>query len=76
MLPNIDKIRSVVSGAKTEQDISLLLRSHKIRFAFTTETGFLSIRIPCRKGCVRVYRVCSRSCPFVVRYDPAKERWF
>lgn len=67
-----EKIRSVIEGAKTEQDIVFLLRSHKIKYSFTTETGFLSIRIPCRKGCVRVYRVASRSCPFVVRCDPAK----
>lgn len=64
-----EKIRSVLAEAKTEQDISILLRSHKIKYSFTTETGFLSVRIPCRKGCVRVYRVASKSCPFVVRAE-------
>ena len=64
-----EKIRSVINGAKTEQDITLLLRSHKIKYSFTTETGFLSVRIPCRKGCVRVYKVASRSCPFIVRFE-------
>ena len=64
-----EKIRSIMSGAKTEQDVSILLRSHKIRYFFTTETGFLSVRIPCRKGCVRIYRTASRSCPFVVRSE-------
>lgn len=69
ILVTTEKIRSVINGAKTEQDIIILLRSHKIKYYFTTETGYISIRIPCRKGCVRVSRVASRSCPFIVRFE-------
>lgn len=64
-----EKIRSIVNGAKTEQDLTILLRSHKIKYQFTTETGFLSIRIPYRKGCIRVYKVASRSHPFAIRFE-------
>lgn len=67
------KIYSVINGAKTEQDLIILLRSHKIKYSFTTETGFFSVRIPCRKGCVRVYRVSSRSCPLIVRFEKKGE---
>lgn len=69
MFPNTEKVRSIVSGAKTEQDIQILLRLHKIKYHFTTDTGFLSIRIPCRKGCIRVYRVANRNNPFVIRFE-------
>ena len=69
ILVTSDKIRAILNGIKTEQDLIFLLRSHKIRYSFTTETGFLSIRIPCRKGILRVYKTCSRSCPFTVRYE-------
>ncbi len=62
-----DRVKNLISGAKTEQEITFLLRSHKIRFSFSTDTGFLSIRIPCRKGYIRIYRTCSRSVPFAVR---------
>ena len=66
---NPARIRSMIAGCRTERDIESLLRSHKIRYTYTTETGYLSIRIPCRKGCIRIYRTCSRSCPFQVRND-------
>lgn len=61
-----DRIRSLVSGCITEMEVAAVLRSHKIHYTFTTETGILSIRIPCRKGSVQVYRTCSRSNPFAV----------
>lgn len=61
------RVRSLVTECKTEMEIAHVLRSHKIRYTFTTETGTLTIRIPCHKGCVRVYRTCSRSAPFMVQ---------
>ena len=69
MLPSASRIRSVVADCKTEIDITLALRSHKIRYSYATDTGYMSIRIPCRKGIVRIYRTCSRSAPFLVRPD-------
>lgn len=67
------KIRSVIANAKTENDIVSLLRYHKIKYSFTTETGFLSIRIPCKTGNIRIYKTCSRTAPFVVSCDPGKQ---
>lgn len=67
MLITSSRIRSLITGARTEKEVESLLRSHKIRFHYSTDTGILSIRIPCRKGYIRVYRTCSRSCPFQVR---------
>ena len=63
------KIREIIAGLKTEPEIVATLRARKIRYSYTTETGFLSIRIPCRKGCIRVYRTCSRTNPFAVMQD-------
>ena len=66
-----ERIRSIVSDCKTEQDIISALRSHKVKYSFTTETGYLSIRIPCKTGTIRIYRTCSRSNPFVIQSDNA-----
>lgn len=60
------RVRSAISGARTEKDIELSLRLHKIRFSYDTSAGFLAFRIPCRSGPVLVYRTCSRSAPFAV----------
>ncbi len=70
MLVNQNRIRSIIADCKTEADIVSALRSHKIKYTFTTETGPLNIRIPCRKGYIRIYRTCSRSAPFLVRNVP------
>lgn len=67
MLLTADRIRAVVADARTEKDIELSLRSHKIKFSYDTGAGFLSFRIPARSGTVLVYRTCSRSAPFAVR---------
>ena len=67
VLLSIDRIRSIVAGARTEKDIENVLRAHKIRFAYDTSPGFLSFRIPARSGPVLVYRVASRKNPFLVR---------
>lgn len=69
MLVSSDRIRSLVSECRTETDVVSVLRSHKIRYSFSTDTGTLSIRIPCRKGVVRIYKTCSRSAPLAVRSD-------
>lgn len=67
MLLTVDRIRAMVTGARTEKDIELLLRSHKVKFSYDTGAGFLAFRIPARSGTVLVYRTCSRSAPFTVR---------
>ena len=72
---SVARIRSVISDCKTESDIALTLRSHKIRYHFSTDHGFLQIRIPYRKGYIRIYRTCSRSCPFLVSVVPSVP-WF
>lgn len=73
ILLSADRIRSAISGARTEKEIELSLRRHKIRFSYDTSAGFLAYRIPVRSGSVLVYRTCSRSAPFAVcsaRPDP------
>ena len=67
MFVNSNRIRSIVSECMTEADIMSALRYHKIRYTFSTETGFLNIRIPYRKGCIRIYRTCSKRSPFMVQ---------
>lgn len=64
LLLSVDRIRAIVAGARTEKDIELSLRSHKVRYSYDTRAGFLSFRIPARSGTVLVYRTCSRSAPF------------
>lgn len=71
LLISAEKIRSLVSCCTSDMDVIAILRSHKIRYQYTTETGSLSIRIPCRKGTIRIIRTCSRSMPFQVRNNPA-----
>ena len=61
------RIRSVIADARTEKDLEILLRAHKIRFSYDTGAGFLAFRIPARSGSALVYRTASRSAPFVVR---------
>lgn len=66
MLTTSRRIRSIVSECRTEADVQFALRSHKIRYGFTVDTGFLSIVVPCLTGNVRVYRCASKSRPFNV----------
>lgn len=66
------RVKSIVSECKTDADLVANLRRHKIRYGYTTETGFLSVVIPCSTGKVRVYRTASKSSPFrVVPVSPA-----
>lgn len=69
MLITSERVRSLITDCKTEMEVVSVLRSHKIKYSFTTDTGYMNIRIPCRKGCIRIVRVCSRSAPFLVRAD-------
>lgn len=61
-----NRIKAIVSDCKTDADLVANLRHHKIRYSYTTETGYLSVVIPCSTGKVRVYRTASRSNPFRV----------
>jgi len=71
MLLSADRIRAIVADVRTEKDLELSLRSHKIRFSYDTSAGFFAFRVPVRSGAVLVYRTCSRSAPFTVRSAPA-----
>lgn len=64
MLLTADRVRAIVADARTEKDVELSLRSHKVKFSYDTGAGFLAFRIPARSGTVLVYRTCSRSAPF------------
>lgn len=58
-----ERLRSIIAECKTEADVVRTLRSHRVRYYFTTETGYMSIKVPCRTGAVHIYRTCSRSAP-------------
>ena len=68
---SMNRVRSIVGNCKTEMDIVSILRSHKIKYSFSTDHGFLQIRIPYKKGYIRIYKTCSRSYPFMVTTVPA-----
>ena len=70
MLLTADRIRSIIADDRTEKDIEISLRLHKIRFSYDTSAGFLSLRVPVRSGIVRIYRTASRSAPFMVCAAP------
>lgn len=50
------RVRSIIAGANTEPEVVAALRRHGIRYSYSTETGYLHIRIPCRTGCLRIVR--------------------
>lgn len=50
------RVRSIIADAETEHDVITALRAHGIRYGYSTETGYLHIRIPCRRGYLRVFR--------------------
>ena len=66
------RIRSIIADARTERDVTDALRRHRVPYTFTTETGSLSIRIPCRAGAVHVFR--SGSAPVVAPVIPCPFR--
>jgi len=61
-----NRVKSIISECKTEADLETTLRYHKLKHKYTTETGFLSCVIPCKTGSVRIYKVASKTNPFVV----------
>lgn len=71
LTPN--RLKTIVSECKTDADLAASLRHHKIRHRYTTESGFLSVVVPCSTGSVRIYRTASRSNPFrVIPASPVK----
>lgn len=60
------RIRSILDGLHTEKEAAAALRSHRIRYSYSTEGGYLHIRIPARSGAIRVYRTASRTAPLVI----------
>lgn len=50
------KIRSLVARCRTEMEIVTTLRMNKIKYSFSTEGGEFAIRIPYRKGVIRIIR--------------------
>lgn len=60
------RVRAILAGTVNERDISDALRRHRVRFSFSTEGGYMHIRIPARSGIIRVYRTASRSGPVIV----------
>lgn len=64
MLLTADRIRAALDDARTEKDVELSLRAHKIRYSYDTRTGILAFRIPVRSGSVLIVRTASRNRPF------------
>ena len=66
VMVSAERIRSIVADCKNEMEVAHVLRSHKIRYTFSTTTGTLALCVPYRKGTIRIYRTCSRSAPMMV----------
>ena len=67
-----NRVKAIVSECRTDADLVINLRRHKVKYGYTTDAGFLSVVIPCSTGKVRVYRTASKSNPFrVVPVPPA-----
>lgn len=69
ILLTADRVRAILTGARTEKDVENILRAHRIRFSWTTSPGFLAARVRVRSGSVLIIRTASRSAPFSVRFD-------
>lgn len=77
MFTTAKRIRSIISDCRTEADVQVVLRSHKIRFSYSTDSGFLSMVVPCMTGKFQVYRSCSRKNPFkVIPCKPVQRKIF
>ncbi len=65
-----ERVRNIIECCTTEKQVISALKKHKVRFtpAKYSEGYSLNLYIPCKKGMIRVYRSCSRSCPFVVQH--------
>ena len=66
MLPTSNRIRSILKDCRTDADVAATLRHHKVKFKYTTETGFLSVVVPCMTGSIRIVRRASKNAPFTV----------
>lgn len=64
------RIRRIISACNTEADIQATLRAHCIPFSYETATGTLSIRIPARRGCIRIYNAETARAPFLAALVP------
>ena len=64
-----NRVKTIITGCKTEMDIISALRAHKVKYSFSVETGIMNIAIPCKTGTVRIYRTFSHNAPFMVRTD-------
>ena len=64
------RVRSVVNGLYTEKDAAEALRRHRIKYNYSTRSGFLHIVVPCRAGSIMIYRSAAGSAPLVIRSAP------
>lgn len=53
------RIRRIISDATTDADIISVLRSHNIKYSYSTTGGTLHIQIPGRKGIIRIYNAAT-----------------
>ena len=60
------RLRSIVTDCRTDADLQATLKYHRIKFKYTTETGFLSVTVPTAAGTYRIYRTASTSAPYRV----------
>ena len=66
LLITASRLRSAIADARTEKDIEMSLRAHKIRFSYDTSSGILAFRVPTVTGSALIIRTASRSAPFRV----------
>jgi len=66
LLITASRLRSAIADARTEKDIEMSLRAHKIRFSYDTRSGTLAFRVPTVTGTALIIRTASRSAPFRV----------
>lgn len=64
------RLRSIVTDCRTDADLQATLKYHRIKFKYTTETGFLSVTVPTAAGTYRIYQTASASAPYRVDLVP------
>lgn len=72
MLINAARVRALLENVRTEKDVEMILRAHRIRYSYDTSAGYTAFRIPARYGPVLVFRTASRKAPFMVQAAPAR----
>ncbi len=70
MLLSAARIRRIISDCNTAADIQATLRAHCIPFSYETAAGNMSIRIPARRGCIRIYNAETARAPFLAALVP------